>query len=108
MTELEEAELTDGQGRAVRTFQQGVRRLCKAPPEARVSCRENGTTTYWRTRSEQNFRMTRLTNFRMRAGRFQDHEIADDFGWGARTRTWEWRNQNPPISVDKSASILNF
>jgi hypothetical protein len=29
-------------------------------------------------------------------------------GWGARTRTWEWRNQNPANSVVISTRILNF
>jgi hypothetical protein len=29
-------------------------------------------------------------------------------GWGARTRTWEWRNQNPPNSFAITKSILHF
>jgi hypothetical protein len=27
-------------------------------------------------------------------------------GWGARIRTWEWRNQNPPVSHFLSTVIL--
>src|SRR5712671_2523410 len=27
-------------------------------------------------------------------------------GWGARIRTWEWRNQNPPVSALISRIIL--
>jgi hypothetical protein len=30
--------------------------------------------------------------------RFGKEFSALPLGWGARTRTWEWRNQNPPIS----------
>jgi hypothetical protein len=33
-------------------------------------------------------------------------EIKGITGWGARIRTWEWRNQNPPISLEHSALIL--
>jgi hypothetical protein len=29
-------------------------------------------------------------------------------GWGARTRTWEWRNQNPLISRVSSMPILKY
>jgi hypothetical protein len=27
-------------------------------------------------------------------------------GWGARTRTWEWRNQNPQICSARNRQIM--
>jgi hypothetical protein len=32
--------------------------------------------------------------------------VARSAGWGARIRTWEWRNQNPSTSLAKSIRFL--
>src|SRR5215471_3592298 len=34
------------------------------------------------------------------------HRETGHCGWGARIRTWEWRNQNPTVSLLVSARIL--
>ena len=66
MTELEEAELTDGQGRALSAHR--VSRHIKDTRSARWVARSpqlaNAMLTGWRTRREQTFRMSRGTTFR--------------------------------------------
>jgi len=68
MTELEEAELTDGQGRA-RSPHTKANRHMKDTRSARWVARSrqlaNGTRTGLRTRRERTFRMSRGTAFRM-------------------------------------------
>src|SRR4051812_11019482 len=73
---------------------QSARWAERSPPLASV------TLTGLRTRRERTFRMSRRMTFRMT--RMPKTKLAlsswtyeRSVGWGARTRTWEWRNQNP-------------
>ena len=67
MTELEEAELTDGQGRALSAHksQQAYAGYAKRTMERALSATESATRTAWRTRREQIFRMSSGMPFRM-------------------------------------------
>src|SRR5262249_21747660 len=65
----------------------------------------------WRTHRVHPFRMTGRFTFRMKMKSREDPMLSDlapkkKVGWGARIRTWEWRNQNPTISNEKSTRIL--
>jgi hypothetical protein len=66
MTELEEAELTEGRPRTLgASHTRELRGICEQRP---VCCRprESGTRTCWRTNWQQAFRMRRMTAFRMK------------------------------------------
>jgi hypothetical protein len=68
MTELEEAELTDGQGRALSTHKTQKAYEGYASGPARGCCRrpENGMPTGLRTKQRHPFRMRHLSAFRMK------------------------------------------
>jgi hypothetical protein len=67
MTELEEAELTDGQGRALSAHrtQQSYIGYASAPRSACWQQPARGTRTGWRTKWRQTFRMSNRKPFRM-------------------------------------------
>ena len=67
MTELEEAELTDGQGRALSAHksQQAYEGYAKPRWNALCPLRASAMLIDWRTRREQTFRMSRGTTFRI-------------------------------------------
>jgi hypothetical protein len=112
MTELEETELTDGQGRALsahksRAYEGYAKRTMEQALAATRKRHRSGLRAY-RTLREQNFGMKRLQNFGMtkldRAAR-QNKTYITLIGWGARIRTWEWRNENPSRSGEVSVRI---
>jgi hypothetical protein len=63
VTELEEAELTDGQGRALSATQQSYEGYAKRNLPRAL---ESATRTRWRTQRQHLFRMRRVTAFRMK------------------------------------------
>src|SRR5215813_4053076 len=99
LTELEEAELTDGQGRALSAHksQQAYEGYAKRTMERALSATRKrhahrlanaaGTNIQNEPRNDTRPSKTKsaLSNWTK----------TRNVGWGARTRTWEWRNQNP-------------
>ncbi len=108
MTELEEADLTDGQGRALSAHKSRAYEGCaKRTMEHARAATPKGTRTDSpapraprRTMEDQNSGMVRRLNFGMAQKNKTEQENNQAAairwaGWGARIRTWEWRNQNP-------------
>src|SRR5262249_9934374 len=104
MTELEEAELTDGQGRALSAHKS--QQAYRAMPSARLSALSqqlaNRMLIRWRTRQEQTFRMSGRITYRMPVPKKVRRPVTDWYetlnsGWGGRARTTEWRNQKSPL-----------
>jgi hypothetical protein len=104
MTELEEAELTDGQDQALsahksRAYESYAKRTMERALAAtrkrhahRLAGAQNDSGPEFRNGQQSEFRndedtATNVTRWRQRIN------LLD--GWGARIRTWEWRNQNP-------------
>src|SRR5262249_15069264 len=84
----------------------------RAMPSARLSALSqqlaNRMLIRWRTRQEQTFRMSGRITFRMPVPKKVRRPVTDwdetlNSGWGGRTRTSEWQNQQSPLYLDFAA-----
>src|SRR5215510_3333207 len=91
-------------GKVARCPHTKASKLTRAMPSARLSALSqqlaNRMLIRWRTRQEQTFRMSGRITFRMPVPKKVRRPVTDwdetlNSGWGGRTRTSEWRNQNP-------------
>ena len=96
MTELEEAELTDGQGRALSTHktQQSYEGYAKRTAKRMLSATRKRHAHRLAAQNEPGDSVRNEAAESVRNDIPEQRKIRSS-GWGARIRTWEWRNQNP-------------
>jgi hypothetical protein len=114
MTELEEAELTDGQGRALsahksRAYEGYAKRTMERALAAtrkrhahRLAIDPNASGTEFRNEGSGRFRNAQEEQTERRNSPVSSHRLC---GWGGRIRTSAWRNQNPIGFTVKSTCI---
>ncbi len=97
MTELEEAELTDGQGRALSAHSsKAYEGYAKRTQKRALAATRKRHAYVLADKERTEFQNETPDQFQNGNRKIPNaHEIAIEIGWGAWIRTREWRNQNP-------------